>query len=97
MQDDALMQTATPREALEFSARLRLPSTVPLTEIKTLVSKTLTDLGLDVCADVMIGGPMIKGISGGQRKRTSIGIEIITDPVVRIARIIATCFPIHLD
>ena len=30
----------------------------------------------------MIGGALIKGISGGQRKRTSIGIEIITDPVL---------------
>lgn len=82
MQDDALLPTATPREALEFSAHLRLPPTTSKEEIKLLVAKTLTDLGLDVCADVMIGGALIKGISGGQRKRTAIGVEIITDPEV---------------
>ena len=42
----------------------------------------MEDLGLLVCADVMIGGPLIKGISGGQKKRTSVGIELITNPAV---------------
>lgn len=80
MQDDALMATQTPEEALRFSATLRLPKETLSADIETLVSKTIVDLGLAGCKDVMIGGPMIKGISGGQRKRTSIGIEIITDP-----------------
>ena len=80
MQDDALMATATPREALEFSAALRLPTGTAREEITKLVSKTLTELGLDDCADVIIGGALIKGISGGQRKRTSVGVEIITNP-----------------
>lgn len=82
MQDDALMATATPREALRFSASLRLPATTSDTEIDELVEKLLVDLGLTDCADVLIGGAMIKGISGGQRKRTSVGVEIITDPSV---------------
>lgn len=82
MQDNALMQTATPREALAFSARLRLPPDTSRDEIKAIVNKVLSDLGLERCADVMIGGPLIKGISGGEHKRTSIGIEIITNPTV---------------
>ena len=82
MQDDALMQTATPREAFRFSATMRLPANTSTTEIEALVDHLLEELGLTVCADVMIGGHMIKGISGGQRKRTSVGIEIITDPLV---------------
>lgn len=82
MQDDALMATATPREALAFSARLRLPPTTTKQEIEDLVTNTLDQLGITSCADVMIGGELIKGISGGQRKRTSIGIEIITDPAL---------------
>lgn len=82
MQEDALMQTSTPREALEFSARLRLHFDRTKEEIDGLVCSTLTSLGLDSCADVMIGGALIKGISGGQRKRTSIGVEIITDPAL---------------
>lgn len=80
MQDDALMPTATPREALRFSASLRLPSTTSDQEIDGIVDNLLDALGISSCADVMIGGGMIKGISGGQRKRTSVGVEIVTDP-----------------
>lgn len=80
MQDDALLATATPREALRFSANMRLPSSTSTETIEELVNKTLADLGLTVCADVMIGGALIKGISGGQRKRTSVGVELITKP-----------------
>lgn len=82
MQDDALMATATPREALQFSASMRLPSSITSSEIDELVADTLEQLGLTECADVMIGGELIKGISGGQRKRTSVGVELITDPLV---------------
>mmetsp|Transcript_3119 Transcript_3119/g.4381 ORF Transcript_3119/g.4381 Transcript_3119/m.4381 type:complete len:494 (+) Transcript_3119:544-2025(+) len=80
MQDDALLATATPREAIAFSANMRLPSSVTKDHISKLVEKLLEDLGILECADVMIGGALIKGISGGQRKRTSVGVEIITDP-----------------
>jgi ABC-type multidrug transport system ATPase subunit len=83
MQDDTLMPTATPREAFAFSASLRLPSTTTSTEIAAMVERTVVELGLESCADTMIGGAMIKGISGGQRKRTSVGVEIITNPAVR--------------
>lgn len=82
MQDDALLATATPREALTFSASMRLPSSTTRAEIEKLVEKTLEELGLTVCADVMIGGALIKGISGGQRKRTSVGVELITNPTL---------------
>jgi len=82
MQDDSLLATATPREALEFSAQLRLPGTMSRDEIRTLIDGLIEDLGLESCADTMIGGALIKGISGGQRKRTSVGIELITDPAL---------------
>ena len=82
MQDDALMATSTPREALLFSATMRLPPSTPKETLDALVEKMLTDLGIMECADVYIGGPLLKGISGGQRKRTSVGVEVITDPAV---------------
>jgi ABC-type multidrug transport system ATPase subunit len=82
MQEDALMPTATPREALEFSARMRLPSSTSDSDIRAQVDALLTDLGLDDCADTLIGGAMIKGISGGEKKRTSVGVELITDPAL---------------
>ena len=82
MQDDSLMATATPREALRFSATLRLSSQFSPEDIEELVTMVLEELGITHCADTMIGGPLLKGISGGERKRTSVGVEIITDPVV---------------
>eukprot|EP01035_Chromulina_nebulosa_P019507 gene19507-25403_t len=82
MQDDALMGTATPREAIEFSAKLRLPPTTTSEEIHNLVDGLLEELGLTVCADVLIGSALVKGISGGQKKRTSVGIELITNPAL---------------
>lgn len=79
MQDDALMATTTPREALRFSANLRLVG-VSAAEIEEAVDHTLAALDIEECADTFIGSALIKGISGGQRKRTSVGIELITQP-----------------
>jgi len=47
-----------------------------------LVSILLEELGLEECADVLVGGELIPGISGGQRKRTSVGVDLITSPSV---------------
>jgi ABC-type multidrug transport system ATPase subunit len=80
MQDDSLVETSTPREALFFSAKLRLPQDYSDEQINVLVNDLLDELGITDCADTMIGGQLIKGISGGQRKRTSVGIELITEP-----------------
>jgi ABC-type multidrug transport system ATPase subunit len=80
MQDDALMETSTPREALTFSALLRLPPETETETITTLVDTLLANLGITDCADTMIGSILIKGISGGQKKRTSVGVEMITEP-----------------
>ena len=44
------------------------------------VSEVIDDLGLNKAADTLIGGPTLKGVSGGERKRTSIGVELITNP-----------------
>eukprot|EP00931_Biecheleriopsis_adriatica_P008404 TRINITY_DN109599_c0_g1_i1.p1 TRINITY_DN109599_c0_g1~~TRINITY_DN109599_c0_g1_i1.p1 ORF type:complete len:625 (+),score=149.82 TRINITY_DN109599_c0_g1_i1:59-1933(+) len=80
MQQDLLTPTQTPREALLFSARLRLPSSVSDTAKKELVEKVLSDLGLMKCADTYIGNELIRGISGGEKKRTCVGIELVVKP-----------------
>lgn len=81
-QFDTLHEASTPREAIYFSARLRLPKDTSEDEIRSLVNHTLHALMLDQCADTIIGGGLIKGISGGQKKRTSIGVEMVTNPSV---------------
>jgi ABC-type nitrate/sulfonate/bicarbonate transport system ATPase subunit len=67
-QEDSLCPTATPREALEFSARLRLPPSVSNEERQRMVDEAIEVLRLGRCADSMIGDEMIKGISGGEKR-----------------------------
>ena len=76
-QDDVLMQTQTVRECLMFAARMKLPSD---TNYEEKVDELLESLKLSKAADTKIGGPLLKGVSGGERKRTSIGVELISDP-----------------
>jgi len=78
-QQDALLPTNTAREVLEFSARLRLGK--DCNEAKELATNMLKQLELTKCQDVYVGdGLFIKGLSGGERKRVSIGRELICDP-----------------
>ena len=44
------------------------------------VELIIKELGLTKCADTQVGTDMIKGISGGEKKRLSVGVELITDP-----------------
>jgi len=46
------------------------------------VDEIVKELRLNKCQNTKIGGPLIKGVSGGERKRTSIGVELITDPTL---------------
>jgi ABC-type multidrug transport system ATPase subunit len=77
-QDDVLYQTMTVRECIEFAAKLRFIGTPK--ERKDKVEQIIQDLKLTRCEATKIGGVFIKGVSGGERKRTAIGVELITDP-----------------
>lgn len=77
-QDDVLYQTMTVRECIDFSAKLRFIGTQE--ERQKKIDKIISDLKLTKCQDTFIGGPLLKGVSGGERKRTSIGVELITNP-----------------
>eukprot|EP00927_Polykrikos_kofoidii_P075047 TRINITY_DN7110_c0_g2_i1.p1 TRINITY_DN7110_c0_g2~~TRINITY_DN7110_c0_g2_i1.p1 ORF type:complete len:673 (-),score=101.19 TRINITY_DN7110_c0_g2_i1:30-2048(-) len=87
MQKDEFFASETPRESMLFSARLRLAPThlARLEErgdLHSHVSDLLNALGLSVCCDRPIGGASLNGISNGERKRVSIGVELITQPSV---------------
>jgi ABC-type multidrug transport system ATPase subunit len=62
-QYDTLLSTFTPREALQFSATLRLKGK-SRNEIDVITNETLSSLGLIACADTLIGDDLIKGVSG---------------------------------
>uniref|UniRef100_A0A8C1ZI03 ATP-binding cassette, sub-family G (WHITE), member 2a n=1 Tax=Cyprinus carpio TaxID=7962 RepID=A0A8C1ZI03_CYPCA len=82
VQDDVVMGTLTVRENLRFSAALRLPTSIRQREKDEKVEKLIQELGLSKVADSRVGTQLIRGISGGERKRTNIGMELIIDPPV---------------
>jgi ABC-type multidrug transport system ATPase subunit/ABC-type multidrug transport system permease subunit len=79
-QDDIVHPQLTVGQALYFSARLRTDLTDA--EIKTRTSKVLEDLHLLDKINTIIGSPERKTLSGGQRKRVNIALELITDTPV---------------
>ncbi|XP_027063484.1 ABC transporter G family member 26 [Coffea eugenioides] len=79
-QDDVLFPQLTVEETLVFSAFLRLPSSMSRNQKYERVDMIVKELGLERCRHTRIGGGFVRGISGGERKRTSIGYEILVDP-----------------
>ncbi|XP_030193525.1 ATP-binding cassette sub-family G member 2 [Gadus morhua] len=82
VQDDVVMGTLTVRENFSFSAALRLPTSVSQQEKDTRVEQLIQQLGLVKVADSKVGTQLIRGVSGGERKRTNIGMELIINPGV---------------
>lgn len=80
-QDDLLIEDLTVYQNLYFAAKLCF-SHLSETEIDALVVKTLNDLGLTETKDLKVGSPLRKTISGGQRKRLNIGLELLREPAV---------------
>ncbi|CAL5870213.1 uncharacterized protein PFLUO_LOCUS4448 [Penicillium psychrofluorescens] len=80
--DDALMPSLTVRESLRFAAGLRLPTWMSREEKNRRAEEILFKMGLKECADNLIGSELIKGISGGEKRRVTIAIQILTDPKV---------------
>ncbi len=74
-QDDIIHRELSVRQALDYSARLRLPADTTLDERRRRVDDVLDTLGLVERADLPI-----HRLSGGQRKRVSIGVELLTEP-----------------
>ena len=68
------------RETITYSALLRLPTTLSKKEMDDIVEATIMEMGLQDCADGLVGNWHIRGISGGEKKRLSIALEILTRP-----------------
>eukprot|EP00897_Mesotaenium_endlicherianum_P001659 jgi/Mesen1/1520/ME000132S00455 len=79
-QDDLFFAHLTVRETLVYAALLRLPRHLSRAQKVQRADDTIEELGLGKCKNTIIGGQFLRGISGGERKRVSIGHEILIDP-----------------
>ncbi|CAL8464402.1 g3937 [Coccomyxa elongata] len=86
MQAEPLLATATVKETIMTSALLRLPLSISRKEKMERVSNIIAQLGLQHCQGTMVGdegtGMGVRGISGGERKRVTVGVGLVTQPHV---------------
>ena len=79
-QDDYLYESFTCRKCIEFAAKLRL--NLPKEQTDQRVDDIIESLNLKRCENTIIGNELVKGLSGGERKRTSIAVEMVTNPKI---------------
>ncbi|GAB2226094.1 hypothetical protein Drorol1_Dr00021884, partial [Drosera rotundifolia] len=79
-QDDSLMTTLTVKETVYYSAQLQLPTSMSKREKIERADMVIKEMGLQDSMNTRVGGWSKRGISGGQRRRVSICIEILTRP-----------------
>lgn len=82
MQQDVLLPTLTVRETLRYAADLRLPPPTTAEEREKVVQNVILELGLKECAETQIGNNVHKGCSGGEKRRTSLAVQMLSNPSV---------------
>lgn len=81
-QDDLLFGHLTVKETLTLAAHFALGSSKNPAEKASLVTSVINDMGLGKTVHTIIGDERARGVSGGERKRVSIGVELISNPAV---------------
>jgi len=83
-EDEYHLPALTVRETLRYAAILRLPRTMSRRSKLARAEQVIKMLGLEDCADNLVGGPVLKGISGGEKRRLSLAVEMLNDPAILI-------------
>ncbi|XP_004447360.1 ATP-binding cassette sub-family G member 8 isoform X2 [Dasypus novemcinctus] len=83
-QHDQLLPNLTVRETLAFVAQLRLPRTFSQAQRNKRVDDVIAELRLRQCADTRLGNAAVRGVSGGERRRVSIGVQLLWNPGILI-------------
>ena len=83
-QDDILHADLTVWQALWYAARLRLPRDMADAEIQSRIRRVLAQLGLEGTEQTRVGDQRKRGVSGGQRKRVNLAMELLTDPPILV-------------
>ena len=79
-QHDVLIPPLTVRETLTYAASLRLPASTSTSERRRIVQGVIRELDLGRCADTRIGDGWKRGCSGGEKRRVSIGVQLLSNP-----------------
>ncbi|KAI3715845.1 hypothetical protein L6452_22833 [Arctium lappa] len=79
-QEQVLTWTLTVKETIYYSAELQLPKLMPKSEKRERADRTIREMGLQDSVNTKIGGWGIKGLSGGQKRRVSICLQLLTHP-----------------
>jgi ABC-type multidrug transport system ATPase subunit len=81
MQSDALFPLLTVRETFRYASYMRVPNK-SRQEQRDIADTLIKLLRLDSCADTIIGNDQVRGVSGGEKRRVSIGVDIVHQPKV---------------
>ena len=82
LQQDSLLPFLTVKETMFYAGMLTLPRSMNFLQKLERIDSLVFELGLDKCVDSLVGNNIIRGISGGELKRLSIGIELLRDPSI---------------
>ncbi|KAK2824503.1 hypothetical protein Q5P01_021678 [Channa striata] len=83
-QDDRLLPHLTVRETLVFVAKLRLPAHFTEAQRDQRVDDVIAELRLRQCAHTRVGNDYVRGVSGGERRRVSIAVQLLWNPGILI-------------
>ncbi|KAF9551145.1 hypothetical protein EC957_010031 [Mortierella hygrophila] len=81
-QEDDFIETLTVLETLTFAAKMRLPRAMSTKDKLARVDDVMEELNLTHIKNTKVGGAVIRGISGGEKRRVTIGIELLSSPSV---------------
>ena len=81
-QHDSLLPFLTVKETLFYAGMLSLPRNMSFLTKLEKIDQLIFELGLDKCSSTYVGNQLLRGISGGEMKRLSIGVELLREPTV---------------
>ncbi|KAF9438996.1 hypothetical protein BGZ76_001891 [Entomortierella beljakovae] len=81
-QEDDFIETLTVMETLTFAAKMKLPRSMSNKDKIARVYSVMQELNLTHIKDTKVGGTVIRGISGGEKRRVTIGIELLSSPSI---------------